>query len=973
MSTLFRHINRLPLILLITYHRQLGTVIDPWEAEQAGTGWFVLQNRLNWHADHDDEQEQFQHVRDIISISQSFRDAEIHRRFSRKGNSLKDFLNAIPGEILLSQIRPFIDTQIDKILRLASQHGIAVFEHEGSERVYLKNRLIISPIPAEPWFCFAKTVAGSNYVLEIFQEERKAGLKSTGNKIVCRNPCWFRNDNRLLHLPKGFDGKKIEPFLTKEVILIPASAEKKYFETFILNTLKTGQVKATGFIVQSRDSVGQMELSAESDWQGKPVLVIWFQYGEKSVMAGKSQKVFIDLKMTDDEVVFYKTERDLVWESTMKSLCLSSGLIQYNENTFIVPQAHAIGNPGMYQLVEWLNSNSLFFRHNGIRINMDRAPSNFFTGHVTAEIHVEPGEDWFDVKATVFFGDLEIRFIDLRQFILEGIREFPLPGGEIAVLPSEWFTRFGDLCYFSKAVDNHLRLQSYHGQVVRELELALTEPLSERLNLLDPDQAMKVTIPLMLHAKLRPYQEEGLRWLRFLHENRFGGILADDMGLGKTIQTLAMLLSVNEDPHAASLVVMPASLIHNWRNEIRRFAPTLRVLEHTGIQRTTVTGFFSSVDVILTTYGTLRNDLPLFLTYRFHYIILDESQVIKNPAALISKAVFQLKAEHRLVLTGTPIENSLTDLWSQMEFLNPGLLGSLAKFQKRYISQAVLPDNHNLQVTIVQSEPEAQTKVSDRLKLLLAPFILRRTKQEVEPDLPSLTIKELYCEMTEDQRTRYEQEKSAVRNEVLQQIESGRSSETTLMVLTALIRLRQIANHPKLADFEYLDGSGKFEEIIRVAQTLREEGHKILVFSSFVKHLLLVANYFDKEGITYATLTGATTQRESVIRKFQDDPECQFFLISLKAGGIGLNLTEASYVLLLDPWWNPAAEQQAINRAHRIGQDKKVIAFRFITSGTIEEKMLILQHRKQNLSDTFLPSGNPLKDLTREELAELFG
>ncbi len=965
--------NGYPLILLITYHRQLGAVIAPWEAEQEAAGWFVLQNRLNWHADHEGEQAQFQHLSEIISISQSFSDAEIHRRFSRKGTSLKDFLNAIPGEIFLSQIRPFIDTQVDKILRLAYQHDIPVFEHEGSGRVYLKNRLIISQIPAEPWFCFTKTAAGSNYVLEIFQDERKVPLKSAGNKIVCRNPCWLRNDNRLLHLPEGFDGKKIEPFLTKEVLLIPTTAEKKYFETFILNTLKTGQVKATGFKVQSLDSVGQMELSAESDWQGKAVLVIWFSYGEKRVMAGKSQKVFIDLKMTDDEVVFYKTERDFARESKMKSLCLSSGLVQSNENTFSVPQAQATGNPGMYQLVEWLNGNSRFFRNNGIRINMDRAPSNFFTGHITTEIRVEPGADWFDVKATVFFGDLEIRFTDLRQFILEGIREFSLPGGEIAVLPLEWFTRYGDLCYFAKVVDNTMRLPSYHAQVIRELDLNPTEQLSERLNLLDPDQVVPVTIPLLLQAKLRPYQEEGLQWLKFLHENSFGGVLADDMGLGKTIQALALLLMCYEAPRAPSLIIMPASLTHNWRNEIRRFAPSLRVLEHTGMQRTTVTGFFSSVDVILTTYGTLRNDLPLFLAYRFHYIILDESQVIKNPAALISKAVFQLKAEHRLVLTGTPIENSLTDLWSQMEFLNPGLLGPLTKFQKRYMSKAVLPDNPNLPVSVVKSEQEAQTRVSDRLKLLLAPFILRRTKQEVEPDLPTLTIKELYCGMTDGQQKRYEKEKSAVRNEVLQQIESGRSSETSLMVLKALIRLRQIANHPKLTDLDYLQGSGKFEEIIRVAQTLREEGHKTLVFSSFVKHLHLVASYFDNEGIAYATLTGATTHRESVIKKFQDDPECQFFLISLKAGGIGLNLTEASYVLLLDPWWNPAAEQQAINRAHRIGQDKKVIAFRFITSGTIEEKMLILQQRKQTLSDTFLPSGNPLKDLTKEEMAELFG
>jgi SNF2 family DNA or RNA helicase len=262
---------------------------------------------------------------------------------------------------------------------------------------------------------------------------------------------------------------------------------------------------------------------------------------------------------------------------------------------------------------------------------------------------------------------------------------------------------------------------------------------------------------------------------------------------------------------------------------------------------------------------------------------------------------------------------------------------------------------------------------SERVKRLVAPFIMRRTKSEVEPDLPPLTLEEWYCEMTDDQSSRYEEEKSAVRNEVLQQLETGETSETSLMILKALIRLRQVANHPCLVDPGYTGGSGKFEEIIRIAEALNAEGHKTLIFSSFVKHLQLIAGYFNREGIPYSMLIGATTKREDVIVKFQKDPTCQFFLISLKAGGAGLNLTEAGYVMLLDPWWNPAAELQAINRAHRIGQDKKVIAYKFITSGTIEEKMLVLQQKKQFLSDAFVPAGNPLKDLSREEIREMFG
>ncbi len=943
-------------ILLISDHRQFGPVAGLWEVAPDAAGWYVLHNRVNRSVLADNEHPDGV-IHKIVALTQTFSDSEIHRRFTRKGTSLKDFMQNISPELLSLQVRPFIDRQLDQVFRLALANNLPVFIYDGSQRAYYRNRLQLTPETAEPWFCFTKTADGSNYVLEIYQDEKKILLKSPGNKIICRNPCWFMAGNRLIHLPEGFDGKKTEPFLTRDAIQIAASAEKKYFETFILKTLKTGHVRASGFKVESLEPLRRMELSAEFDWQGKAVLVVWFRYGDQRIMAGKQQKVFIDLRMNDNDVVFYRTQRDPDWEGRMISVSISAGLIMYNENSMCLPESSVPGDTGMYFLIEWLNENATFFSDEGILILTDRAPRKYFTGNISAVIRVEPGEDWFDVKASVFFGSLEISFVHLRRYILERISEFPLPGGETAVLPSEWFTRYGDLHYFSDVAGDHLRLSLHHVRLIRALELPMVATVSERLNQLDPQGATPVDVPVELRAVLRPYQEEGLQWLKFLHENRFGGCLADDMGLGKTIQTLALLLLCHMESRPASLVVMPASLIHNWRNEIRRFAPSLTVLEHTGINRMTSAGFFSAANLVLTTYGTLRNDLALFLQYRFHYIILDESQVIKNPAAQISKAVCMLKGEHRLVLTGTPIENSLTDLWSQLEFLNPGMLGSLAMFQKRYAAAG----------------PEASDLVSERLKQIVAPFILRRTKREAEPDLPSLTVEEWYCEMTESQRSRYEKEKSAVRNEVLQQFESGRATDTSLLVLKALIRLRQMANHPKLADPGYDGNSGKFEEIMRVAHNLREEGHKTLIFSSFVKHLMLIAAQFDLENIPYSMLTGATVRREDAVKKFRESAGQQFFLISLKAGGTGLNLTEAGYVMMLDPWWNPATEMQAINRAHRIGQDKKVIAYKFISAGTIEEKMLLLQQRKQALSDTFLPSGNPLKDLSRDEIAELFG
>jgi len=549
-----------------------------------------------------------------------------------------------------------------------------------------------------------------------------------------------------------------------------------------------------------------------------------------------------------------------------------------------------------------------------------------------------------------------------------------------------------------------LRVPLRHFFLNRSLDLPASADAIGVLDDLENSGSGVFQVPADLKATLRPYQEEGFRWMKFLAEHRFGGCLADDMGLGKTIQTIALLLaatagsgpaSIGVIPDSsdarfckASLVVMPASLIHNWLHELNRFAPSLKVWQHTGPQRATNTGFFDGIDLVLTTYGTMRSDIDWLGAYPFHYVILDESQFIKNPDALTSRAARSLQATHRLVLTGTPIENSLTDLWSQMEFLNPGMLGSLAGFRRRYLqlekSLGRTDGKNNREGSGEEKrkksgedkpEHEASSEANDasvRLKRLITPFILRRTKQEVERDLPPLILEERICAMTPDQEPWYERERSAVRNEVLQQLERGAEGTTNLMVLRALIRLRQIANHPALVDPAYTGSSGKFDEVLNHLEVLREEGHKVLIFSSFVKHLTLFAKRFEQEAIPFSMLTGSSINREQIIREFREHRGSRFFLISLKAGGTGLNLTEAAYVMMLDPWWNPAAELQAINRAHRIGQESKVIAYKFISGETIEEKMVKLQQQKQQIADAFIPSGNPLKDLTTEELKAFF-
>ncbi|MFH1160400.1 MAG: DEAD/DEAH box helicase, partial [bacterium] len=892
------------------------------------------------------------HLTQVLALTESCSDQELTRRFAPRKVSQVEFLKNPDPSRLQDHIRPFVDRQINAILKIAMEGNIQVYDAGDSPFLYPEMQLDLPVMAAEPVFHFVKLAEHTRYVLELMQDDHPVNLQDDRNFLVTDDPCWFFSRNRLLHFPEGLDGKKLQPFLKKKAILIPASAEKEYFRKFILKMAKTGQIRAEGFSIHTLHPEHRITLSPEMDWQGKAVLIIYFRYGENRIMAGKRQRIFTNLDFRDEEITITRVERDAGWESSMVDRALKLDLQKANENTLRVKDDTWTGDTSVYLLVEWINRHANTLHALGIEIDSGSLPARYFTGSVSADLHAEPGEDWFDVTATVAFGDIIFPFAELRRYILEGIREFPLPGGEIAVLPAEWFTRYRDLMWFGKQEGDRLRLPVRHFQLIRELGMKETPVLTERLKTLDPTQAAHTSIPLSLKATLRPYQAEGFRWLRFLQEHRFGGCLADDMGLGKTIQSLALLLSCKETSRAASLIVMPASLIHNWQREINRFTPSLSVMQHSGNQRTTSAGFFDTVDVVLTTYGILRSDLELLSTYRFHYIILDESQVIKNPEAQASQAAYRLQSEYRLVLTGTPIENSLTDLWSQMEFLNPGLLGPLPAFRKLFLEKKMnFDEDYNEESAL-------------RLKRIVAPFILRRTKQEVEPDLPPLTIENWYCNMDEPQSSRYESEKSAVRNEVLHQIETGSSSLASVTVLKALIRLRQLANHPGLIDPEYPGGSGKFDEIIRITEILREEGHKTLIFSSFVKHLQLVAAWFDQQGISYSMLTGATTNRESVVRQFQECKNHHFFLISLKAGGTGLNLTEAGYVMLLDPWWNPAAELQAINRAHRIGQNKKVIAYKFITQDTIEEKMLKLQQRKQQLSDTFIPSGNPLKDLS---------
>ncbi len=573
----------------------------------------------------------------------------------------------------------------------------------------------------------------------------------------------------------------------------------------------------------------------------------------------------------------------------------------------------------------------------------------------------------------------------MRKYLLNGIREFKLPDGRIAILPEAWFSKYADLVTFGVVHKENVRVKIWHKDLVTQsMKQTFTITRKVLKKGLNGNKKSQSELPANIHATLRSYQEEGFRWLDFLRTRLFGGCLADDMGLGKTLQTLTVIVKhINEQktentekPPAQmvgqidlfdeieradasgnpSLVVMPASLIHNWQAEIRKFAPHLRHLNYTGPNRFELFNKIANTHIVLTTYGTIRNDYKAFEKIPFDYIVLDESQMIKNPTSKAAKAIFRLNAKHRLTLSGTPIENSLTDLWSQMHFLNPGLLGDL-NFFRRYFATPIEKNNDE--------------KKQQKLHLIIKPFLLRRTKTQVEKELPELSEEYIYCDMLPEQQELYASEKISVRNFILQNIELNGVANSAIVMLQALTKLRQLANHPAMTEDDWEMGSGKFDEVIRNLETLISEGHKVLVFSSFVKHLEIFTRYFDERKMKYSLLTGQSRKRADIIKEFQTDPERNVFFISLKAGGVGLNLTEAEYVFILDPWWNPQVENQAINRAHRIGQKRHVFAYRFITLGTIEEKILKLQRRKANLADLFIRSDNPLKDMNMEAIKEL--
>ncbi|MDR0508066.1 MAG: DEAD/DEAH box helicase [Dysgonamonadaceae bacterium] len=959
------------LILVVTEHRQFGWKINLHSASLLSADSL----RITGLPDVKEEIEKGASDAEIalMKAMKDVADEALIRAYSKEKNKSK-----IPQSTIDNLIRPRIEKNCSAILPLILKTNIPVFfrESAGNHIIYARNRVELLPESSRCIFNFIKDEKGLRYFIALTNGDEEILLQQHPAIILSHEPCAVLLGNKI-HQVESIDSKKLTPFFTKTHIDIPASSEKLYIEKFILKTIPKYEVRIDGIAMNEKKPSRQAILVLEEDFYSSLIFLLFFQYDHQRFLPTSNlrKRRVVTLEETNETENICWFDRDFKWETELLDKLAELGLKRDGDNHFRLKN-----NSGMlqqYGLIDWMNMNLDNLKDFQIE---QKTARTYYKGKIVLQSKISEKIDWFDMEIEVIFENYKIPFSRFRKHILTGNPEFVLPDGSIFILPEEWFQRYQDLFQYSEDTAKGICIRKMYAQFLSETVDLFSD--YDRKNDLAQFNQTPEKCPILsenLDRLLRPYQKEGFYWLEHLRKMRFGGCLADDMGLGKTIQTITLLdsiylqsvetetapnhtgqLSLFEETASnitASLIVAPTSLLHNWHNELKKFAPNLKACIYAGNKRlksTHIEDMFRGYNIVITSYGIVRSDIEYLSRYPFHYLILDESQYIKNPDSIIYHAIKKLDSLHKLTLTGTPVENSLLDLWAQFNFINPGLLGSLSSFKNNYINKI----------------KEKNKKTEDSLNRLIKPFLLRRTKEEVVPELPPLSQEIVYCDMTDKQEEVYVAEKNAIRNKLLENKELF--VKNNLVALQSLMRLRLLSNHPVLTYPEYEGDSGKIDQIILYFETIKESGHKVLIFSSFVKFIKLLAKIFDEKEWKYAMLTGQTTNREEEINRFTGNDNINAFFISLKAGGTGLNLTAADYVFIIDPWWNPAAEMQALSRAYRIGQDKKVMVYRFISNGSVEEKIVYLQNEKKRLSDTFVASNNPFNDLTDEDIEKLF-
>lgn len=1019
------------LIYTLVEHQHLGLIIEPHVVQVNSKGQLTLTHQRIFTKTSDYYSEQIDATdKQLLKILDEIEQAYITKKFyvDKNNKQIKPsqfFEKYCDEELFTNFIRPFIEKRIAGALELLRNKR---FFKTGNDNNPCSAELEIAKEKSSVLFHFRRDEEGTRYYPTIKYMEEKMEFMYKNARLLCNYPAWLLVDNRVYDFQKNIDGKKLLPFFNKRFIQIPKSAEENYFRKFVVPLVEKFDVYAQGLEIITEKHDATPVLKIVRLWEENVQLQLCFEYGKNLFLYHNSHKVSVSLEKKDNQYIFKRIRRSVKWEDSKKDFLENLGLELTDGSVFRLKKPNArpkeektlqaFETVNKYEFIDWIIIHKEKIEEAGFKIIQEEERQKYFLGNREIKIDVKEFNDWFDINAVVKFGEFQFPFLALKEYILRGKREFLLPNGETAVIPDEWFSTFSSIFENSEPGEN-IRLRNYHIGLITELSSfnGVQMKLSEKLmNLRDQQSIREYPLPDSFNGDLRPYQKAGYNWLSFLRDNKLGACLADDMGLGKTIQTLALLQYEKEFHHSpdetehplalgpseiseqtpvqislfnqaahlpamagtkmqentppdteqpttkqytTSLIIVPTSLIFNWNNEATRFAPGLKILIYTGINRIKDPTQFRYYDVILTTYGTVRSDIELLRNYYFHYIILDESQNIKNPMSQASKAVKSLKAGYKIVLTGTPIENSVIELWSQMSFINPGLLGDYSSFME------------NFSIPIEKQADEKKLKI---LKTLINPFVLRRTKSQVAKDLPDKIEQVIYCDMSEEQEKTYEEVKSQYRNELLQAIKEQGFNKSKLTIIQGLTKLRQLANHPRMVQEEYEFNSGKFDEVTERINTAIAEDHKLLVFSQFVKQLEIYRQYLEANNTPYCYLHGQMSQKERAdqVKRFNENEQIKVFLISLKAGGLGLNLVSADYVFILDPWWNPAVEKQAEDRSYRIGQTKNVFTYKFITRNTVEEKIVALQQKKLQLAENLIETEESfVKSLDIDELIDL--
>jgi superfamily II DNA or RNA helicase len=953
------------IVYSICKHDFLGFLIEPHIVQLNSDGGFSLTyQRIFSTTAHEFGLVLDETDHKLIKILEETEQGHIIKRYHKKAIRPLEYFSTVFNEKVFEVLRPKIEKRLVEAFKMLIDKNLYLMSKEGWP---VERKITIAAETASVLFHFRRGLTETRYFPTIKFQGLRIEFMFKDAQVICNQPAWLLLDDVLYYFEEEVEGKKLQPFLNKRYISIPKSSEKTYFEKFVAPLIEKHPVYAEGFEIRTEKFEATPILKLLGVDSERPQLQLYFKYGEYIFPAGSDRRISVRTEKKDNEYIFHRIKRSLSWEKNKINILQELGLKSTSSLFFSVFTTNA-GNledeVSPLRVINWLNEHHDELESKGFTFEQTEGSKRFVIGRSKIDLEIRENFDWFDIHAVVHFGPYQIPFIDLKNHIINKIREFKLPSGEIAVIPEPWFAQYSNLLQFTEGTKN-LKLKKHHIGLVNDFansELATVSMDRKLQKLSDFEEIEDSDIPKFFHGVLRPYQKAGYNWFHFLRKYSFGGCLADDMGLGKTVQTLALLQKIKEENHdegihTTSLIIMPTSLVYNWLNEARKFAPKLKIHAHTGSFRNKEVEIFPNYDVVITTYGITRVDIELLKTVYFNYIILDESQNIKNPASKSFKAVKALKSKNKLILSGTPVENTVNDLWTQMSFINPGLLGNQHFFYTEFV---------------VPIEKKNDEEKAAKLQALIKPFVLRRTKAQVATELPPKTENLFYCQMSEDQKEYYEKIKSEYRNALLVNMEDGSFKRSQIQVLQGLTKLRQIANHPLMIDEGYEGDSGKFENVIHTLENVLSRGHKVLVFSQFVKQLDIYRKYFNGQKIPFAYLDGATSKRGEVVKEFQANKDIKLFLISIKAGGVGLNLTEADYVFILDPWWNPAVEQQAIDRTHRIGQNKNVFIYKFITKDTVEEKILALQKRKRKVAESLITTEESfVKSLTAKDIADI--